>query len=306
MQNNKVTVFGGSGFLGSHVSDSLTDAGYQVSIFDVNKSKYIKDGQKMVTGDITDFNQVNKAIKDSKYVYHFAGIADINKATKYPIESVKKNILGTTNILEACRMQDVERIFFASTIYVYSELGSFYRSTKQACELLIENYYEEFGLNYTVLRYGSLYGKRANDFNFINSAIREALEKGKITRKGNGEEIRDYINILDAAQASIEVIDYKYINSHIIIKGSQTIKVKDLLSMINEIMGNKIDIQYLKDKHYKGHYQLTPYAFRPRFAKKYLLKTYYDLGQGLLDSIYDNYKNIYKKNPEKLFIKNID
>ena len=128
--------------------------------------------QKMLMGDILDTQQVNKAIKGSQYVYHFAGLADIKEAREKPIETVKSNILGTTYILEACREYNVDRIIFASTIYVYSDLGSFYRSSKQSCELLIENYSDEFELNHTILRYGSLYGRRANDFNFIRNAIR--------------------------------------------------------------------------------------------------------------------------------------
>ena len=73
-----------------------------------------------------------------------------------------------------------------------------YRSSKQSCELPLENYQKEFNLNFTILRYGSLYGSRANDFNFIRNSIRQALLEGIIVRNGNGEEIRDYINIVDA------------------------------------------------------------------------------------------------------------
>ena len=84
------------------------------------------------------------------------------------------------------------------------------------------------------------------------------------------------------------------------IKGLQTIKVRELLMMINEILGNKIKIKYFQKAQYAGHYQLTPYSFRPRVAEKYLLETYYDLGQGLLDTIYDEYKKIYKEDPSKI------
>ena len=89
------------------------------------------------------------------------------------------------------------------------------------------------------------------------------------------------------------------------IKGTQTIKVKELLMMINEIMGNQIQTNYTKEKHYEGHYQLTPYSFRPRVAKKYFLNTYHDLGQGLLDTIYDVYKDLYEKDPESVVKINI-
>jgi len=303
--SKKVIVFGGSGFLGSYVADSLTEKGYDVTIFDMNESKFANEKQKMIMGDILDTQQVNKAIKGSQYVYHFAGLADITESTEKPVETVKNNILGTTYILDACREHKVNRIIFASTIYVYSDLGSFYRCTKQSCELLIENYFKEFGLNYTILRYGSLYGQRANEFNFIKNAITQALLEGKIDRKGDGSQIRDYIHVKDAAQASVEILKDNYNNSHIMIKGTQTIKVKELLMMINEIMGNQIQINYTIEKHYEGHYQLTPYSFRPRVAKKYFLNTYYDLGQGLLDTIYDIYEDLYEKDPESVVKINI-
>lgn len=298
--SKKVVVFGGSGFLGSYVADELTEKGHDVIIFDRHHSQFINEKQKMIIGDILNPEEVNEAVRDCQYVYHFAGLADINEAKTKPIETITSNVLGTTNILEACRIKNVDRFVFASTIYVYSELGSFYRSSKQACELIIENYFDEYDLNYTILRYGSLYGRRANKFNFIRNAVTQALLNNKIDRKGNGEEVRDYIHVKDAAKASVEILTSEFVNAHIMIKGLQNIKVNELLSMINEIMGNNIKINYSKKAHYEAHYQLTPYSFRPRVAEKYLLKTYHDLGQGLLDTIYDIYKEIYKDDPEKL------
>ncbi len=298
--SKKVVVFGGAGFLGSHVADVLIKKGYDVTIFDKHESSFITQKQQMVVGDILDSEQVNNIVQNSQYVYHFAGLADINEAKIKPIETIASNVLGTTNILEACRKNNVDRFVFASTIYVYSELGSFYRSSKQACELFIENYFDEYNLNYTILRYGSLYGRRANQFNFIRNAVTQALLENKIDRKGNGEEIRDYIHVKDAAKASVEILTDEFINSHIMIKGTQSVKVKELLSMINEILGNKIKINYSEETYYEGHYQLTPYSFRPRVAEKFLLNTYHDLGQGLLDTIYDVYKELYNNNPEKL------
>ena len=120
--------------------------------------------------------------------------------------------MGTMYILEACRAFNIKRFIYSSTIYVYTAHGSFYRSTKQACELLIDNYRQEYGLDFTVLRYGSLYGKRANHFNFIHNSIKQALIEGKITRKGDGTEKRAYINIIDAAKATVKALDEEYKN----------------------------------------------------------------------------------------------
>ena len=166
--NEKVVVFGGSGFLGSHVADHLSEAGYDVYIYDLSSSKYLRTDQQMILGNILDREKIDEAIKGSKYVYHFAAIADIKEAMENPVEAVEVNVLSTVYILESCRKFHVERFIYGSTIYVYSDHGSFYRSTKQASELLIENYRDIYGLDHTILRYGSLYGPRANHFNFIN------------------------------------------------------------------------------------------------------------------------------------------
>ena len=83
-----VLVIGGSGFLGSHVSDQLSNSGYNVIIYDHVKSKYLRQDQKMIVGDITDLKLLDKSIKNMQYVYHFAGIADIHESTIDPSSSL--------------------------------------------------------------------------------------------------------------------------------------------------------------------------------------------------------------------------
>ena len=287
----KVLVIGGSGFVGSHVADELTNLGHEVTIFDHTKSKYIQENQKMVIGEITDYDSIEKIISKNQIVYHFAGIAGILDASNDPINTVKNNILATTYILEACKNNKIERFIFASSIYVYSDLGSFYRTSKQSCELLIENYNKIYKLDFTVLRYGALYGRRANNFNFIGNAVRQALLTKKIFREGTGEGIRDYIHVKDAAIASAMAMREKYLNSYIMVSGNQTVRVKDILDMINEILNNEIKIIYTNPEE-EDHYEITPYTFRPRLAKKILLNEYHELGQGILDCIYDTYKHL--------------
>ena len=158
----KITVIGGSGFLGSHLSDSLSDRRNKVVIFDKKKSKYLKKGsQKMIVGDISNINHLRRAIKGSEVVYHFAGISDIGESIKKPMETARINILGTANVLQLCKEYNIKKIIFASTIYVSSSQGGFYRVSKQACELMIEEYKKRFNLNYTIVRFGSIYGPRS-------------------------------------------------------------------------------------------------------------------------------------------------
>jgi UDP-glucose 4-epimerase len=287
----KVIIFGGSGFLGSHVADVLDDAGHEVLIYDIRRSAYLRSSQKMIVGDILDQKKVESAVKGCDIVYNFAGIADINEASNKPLESVKCNILGNSIILEASRRARIKRFVFASTLYVYSNSGAFYRSTKQACELLIENYGEIFKLPYTILRYGSLYGPRANRENFIYTIIKQALIEKKITRYGDGEEIREYIHVRDAAKGSVEILSKEFTNQHVILAGNQQMKVKDLLYMIKEILGNKVKVDFLSPRA-NTHYEITPYSFTPRIGKRLVSRTYVDLSQGILETIHDLYKQI--------------
>ena len=294
MIKNKVVVFGGSGFLGSHVADMLSEEDFHVVIFDIVESQYLRDDQEMVLGNIQSRDLIRDIVKGAKYVYHFAAIADIKEAQENPVNAVEINILSTTYILDACREFSVERFIYGSTIYVYSEYGSFYRSTKQASELIIENYQKIYNVNFTILRYGSLYGPRANHFNFINKVIIQALKDKKIVREGNGEELREYIHIKDASRASVEILSKDFINANIMITGNRSMRMRDLLLMIKEILNFKIEIEYTNEI-VESHYNITPYTFKPKVAKKYQLHYYYDLGQGILDQIYDNYEKLLAK-----------
>lgn len=286
----KVIVFGGAGFLGSHVADTLADAGYKVAIFDCKESPFKRPEQDMIVGDILDEKVVAAAVKDCNIVYNFSGIADIDQAAKYPLESVKTNILGNSIIMEGCRKADISRFVYASSLYVYSKAGSFYRSTKQSCESLIENYNEVYGLPYTILRYGSLYGPRADNENFVSKILKQAIAEGKIVRDGDGGEIREYIHVYDAAKGSVEILSDDFINQYVIITGSQQMKIRDLLYMIREMLDNKIEIRFAEPED-SYHYEITPYTFAPKLAKRLVSKTYIDFGQGILELMQSVYKD---------------
>ncbi len=293
----KVVVFGGSGFLGSFVGNILAEQGHSVIIYDKIPSPYLLHNERMVVADIFDQQCVDKTVRGSDIVYNFAGIADIEEASRMPLETVKTNILGTAIILEACKKAKVKRFIFASSIYVYSRTGGFYRSSKQACELLIENYQEVYKIPYTILRYGSLYGPRANDKNPIYRMLTQAITKKKIQREGDGEELREYIHVWDAARMSTEILSDEFKNQSVIIAGNQQMKVKDFFVMIKEILDNKITIDYVPQKS-KLHYEITPYTFAPKVAQRYVSKTYLDLGQGILHCIQDIYAQLHRNQKE--------
>ena len=230
----KIVFFGGSGFLGSHVCDKLSDAGHDVTIVDLRPSPYLRPDQKMVTGSLLDEDLVNPVVRGADAVFDFAGLADIGESNQKPVETARINVLGNVILLEACRKAGVKRYVFASTLYVYGKSGGFYRCSKQACELYIENYHDMFGLEYTILRYGSLYGPRADRRNAINRFVAEALEKGTITYYGAPTALREYIHVEDAALSTVEILGPEYANQNIVLTGDQPMQVGDLFRMIEE------------------------------------------------------------------------
>jgi UDP-glucose 4-epimerase len=281
----RVVVIGGSGFIGSHVADCLSDEGYQVTIYDVVKSLWLRENQEMVIGDILDGKAVKQTIKGADVVYNFAALADLNQARKQPIKTAEINILGNLNVLEACRIHNVKRFIYASTLYVYSREGSFYGCSKQSSEHYVEEYQKEYGLDYTILRYGSLYGPRADDKNGIFRIVSSALNTGKVQYKGDPETMREYIHVYDASRASISILDESFKNENIILTGQEPMRVNDLLKMIAEILNFKDDsVEFIEEK-YSGHYVRTPYSYQPKLGRKYTPSTHVDLGQGLLQVI---------------------
>lgn len=270
--------------MGSHVADALSEVGHEVVVFDLKPSPYLQSGQQMVVGDVTDIASVETAMKGCDVVYHLAALADIDEAINKPIDTMNVNLMGTVNMLEAARQQGVKRFVFSSSIYVYSNQGSFYRTSKQACEHLIQDYHDRYGLEYTILRYGSLYGPRADSSNAVFKMVSNALDNGRIVYGGNGKEVREYIHIRDAALMSADILDDEFSCAIMHLTGRERMTTGDMLEMLREIFNNQVNIELGQDD-LTGHYMQTPYNYTPRLGRKMTRNTYIDLGLGLLDVI---------------------
>ena len=263
----KILVTGGSGFLGSHVADELTKKGHEVTIFDKTKSKWMNSKQKIILGNILNFKSLQKAVKGKDVVYHFAALGDIDMAMKSPKDTVKLNILATVNLLDLCEKNNIKRFVLASSIYVNSIDGGFYRSSKKAAEDYIEEFNKIRGLKFTILRYGSLYGPRADKANGVKTLIRDAIINKKASYIGNKNSIREYIHVKDAAQISARILNSKYKNKHLILTGRKKIKVRELLKKIIKILKIKKEIIFYNKKD-TGHYIKSPYTFKPKIGEK--------------------------------------
>jgi UDP-glucose 4-epimerase len=279
-----VTVAGGSGFLGSHVADQLSDAGCHVRIYDKVDSRWRRADQDMIVGDLLNEPLLNQTIAGSDAVYNFAALADLDLALDQPVETARTNVLGNVYLLEACRVHGVRRFVYASTVYVYSREGGFYRCSKQAAEQYVEEYQRVYGLDYTILRYGSLYGPRADSSNGLLKIVRNALETGVVRYSGSPDALREYIHVEDAARASVVALGNDFRNESVVLTGQEPMRVDDLLKMLAEILGITNAVEF-SEVDQPGHYVRTPYAHRSKLGLKYVPPMHVDLGQGLLQLI---------------------
>lgn len=288
----KVIVFGGCGFIGSYVVEELIEHGYDVIAADLNPSKYLED-KYFRKCDILNKEEVNELIKDANIIYNFAGFANLDDAIENPTRALELNVMGNLNILEACKTFHVKRFVYASSAYAMSDKGSFYGISKLTSEKLTEEYYKKFGLEFTIVRYGSVYGERDYHNNYIYNLLKKSLETEEINHSGDGEEVREYIHAADVAKLATKIIESnEFINEHIILTGVESMQRKDLFNMINEILGGKLKIN-LNDDGYNNHYKTTPYSFHPTRSKKLVANPYIDMGQGLIECLKDieNNKN---------------
>jgi len=294
----KILVTGGAGFLGSHLVDVLLERGHEVMVFDRVASKWLTSEVPQVVGDLLDVGALTEVLAGREVVYHLAGFADLNAAKTRPLETVQANILGTVQLLEAMRVARIERFLFASTAYVYSREGGFYRSSKQACESYIEEYARVFGLRYTILRFGSLYGPRADVSNGVYRLLRAAMAEGQIHYSGAPDDLREYIHVEDAARLSADVLTPQFEGQHIMITGNSPTRAAELFTMFQEIIGRRVDVEYRRvEGPGSGHYAVTPYAYTPRPGKKLVTTNYVDMGQGLLRMVEEIHHEIEGAKP---------
>ena len=270
MAKKNILIFGGAGFLASHLADELTKKSFNVTIFDKKKSSYLQEDQKMIVGDILDFKKVIKACKNQDIIYHFAAVADLQKANQIPLKTLNVNIFGTINILEACIKNGIKKIIFASSIYARSQQGGFYSTSKLSSEMIIERYSEKYPIKYVILRFGSLYGLRSNNSNPITNFIKEALLKKKIIRFSDGKETRSYINTSDLTKICVDFLKKKYENNHINILGNKTFSVRTILNLIKKIIP-KTKIVY-KNKKMTFNYKKNPFTYKIRKGTTIKLK----------------------------------
>ncbi len=283
---NTFLVTGASGFLGSHLADYLTLKKKNIILFDKKESKYKKKNQKMIIGNINSIKDLNKATKNVNTVFHFAASADLNYSNQTPFETIESNIMGTVNVLKSCLKSKVKKIVFASSIYARSEQGGIYSTSKLSSEMIIEKICKKFNLKFVILRFGTVYGERANSFNTVQNFIRDAKNNKKVYRETVGNEIRNYIHVNDVAKITYKSLKKKYENNYYNIFGNQNVLVRNLLSNLKEYVPD-LKIRYAKKDNKRYNYKRNPFTYKLRIGKRLKLEKYISIKDGLKKLLYE-------------------
>ena len=284
----KILIIGGSGFIGSHVSDEFTKKKFDVTILDKKKTDNILKSQKFLHVDINNKSKLRSIIKPFDVIYYFADIADIGESKIKYMETINQNIISLSNILSICSSSKLKKFIYASSVYVYSESGSFYRATKQCAEILIKEFSKLGKFDYKFLRYGSVYGERSQSWNGIFRFISQINKDGLVTYQGTGKEVRDYIHVKDAAKLTVKMHNQKIDEKAISILGDKPLTVDQLFDLIFEICGKKKKVKYLNKINSDDHYGFSPYRFIPEDSIKVNSSKTIDLGEGILRLLNEN------------------
>ncbi len=278
--NKKYLVTGASGFIASHISDYLSLKGYNVILFDKKKSKFKRGNQKMIIGNVNNLKDITKATKNVHTIFHFAANADLSDSNKKPFETIENNILSTIKLLKASIKNKVKKIIFASSIYAISEQGGIYSTTKLSSEMIIERLCKKFNLKYVMLRFGTVYGERANKFNTVKKFVDDAISYKKIFRETKGNEIRSYIHVKDVTKIVFESTKKKYENGYYNVFGGKKIVVKNLLNILKKNIPS-LKVFYSKSDKRKYNYKINPFTYRLRKGKNIRLRKYISVEEGI-------------------------
>lgn len=257
----KVVVTGGSGFIGSHVVDALADAGHQVTVIDHRVRPHRAD-VVFEDVDLMDLSSVLAATKGADHIFHLAAVANVNYAYKYPVYTAALNVMGTTNILEAARINSAQRVHLASTVWVYNGApdgkpadetvpfylegaGHIYTSTKMAAEMICHNYSQLYKVPFTILRYGIPYGPRMREELLIPIFIKKALNGQPLTISGKGEQYRNFVYVRDMAEAHVSTMKESAANQTYNLEGMRRVTVLEVAEGIKKILGDDVKLEFV-------------------------------------------------------------
>ena len=217
----KIGVTGGSGFIGSRLVRRLVEKSHDVTSIDINDPPELARNYTYSKCDLLDYSSAKSTLCGFDVLYHLAGCV-LESVRKDPFTGSAINVDITRNVLEACRVNKIEKVLFASSFYVYDGINDrmivneetplntlqmeLFAATKVFCESLLKEYHRKYGTNYVILRYGSAYGL-GNCTNVVKTFLEAGWNKQPIEVWGEGKRRNQYTYVDDLAEGSALAIN---------------------------------------------------------------------------------------------------
>ena len=244
MFTNNILVTGGAGYIGSHIIEILIKKKFKVFIYDnlvTGYKRLINKKAIFIKGDIKNSKLLKKTIHDNNIdsIIHLAGYLNISEGQKNKKKYYRNNVIGTLNLMKACKNSNVKNIIFSSSCSVYGNIKgsvsekrmlnpkSYYAFTKYKSEEIIKKFEKKFNFRYGILRYFNVAGasqsgrigeiEKSYGHLIKNLAIQSTKLRPRVDIFGNnyntkdGTCIRDYIHVSDLAD--IHILALKKISS---------------------------------------------------------------------------------------------
>lgn len=306
----KCLVTGGAGFIGSHIVHHLLGSGHEVVCLDNFDPTYAietkraniapffaNDNFEFVEGDILDRRLVKKITEDIEYIFHEAALVSVAQSMNDPQKTIEINTIGTFNILDAGRRNNVRKVVLASSAAVYGDAQvsrnnedmnlapkSPYAISKIDCEYAAKIYYEEYGLKTTSLRYFNVYGPRQDVTSPYASVmpifIKKALKNEDLVIYGDGLQTRDFIFVKDVVHAN-ELVKSKGDGMSFNVASGIAISIIELADKIIRLTDSRSNITYREPRKGDIKHSLADIGI----IEKIGFKPAFDIENGLKETI---------------------
>ena len=263
----KIIITGGAGFIGKHLVNYLLDKGNVITIFDNFSNSeensmgyFIKNGVKVINGDIRKFEEILKETENQDILIHLAAKISVSESILNPSETFEVNVDGTKNVLEACKRSNIKKVIIASSAAVYGESVpkiKLKENTKTnpispygKSKLVMEQEIRKNNIDCIILRFFNIFGiGQTPEYAGVITKFIEMISTNKpLEIFGDGMQTRDFVSINDVVESIYDAIKNGKNGTYNIASG-KAITINELAKFMISLSRKDLEIHHISEKH---------------------------------------------------------